>query len=82
MRRDTIAHWDIRGHDPGCKHYRGGEPVADEASSHIDMFCECHDFQEPVVLANGTDVAWPAGWDEVQAAGWRRSHNLAAPRGP
>jgi hypothetical protein len=50
-------------------------------SSHTDIFCEkCHDwFDEPHVLPNGTDVAWPSSWSREQAQAWRASQGLTRP---
>jgi hypothetical protein len=65
-----------RGHMPGCPHHGEAPPTADENSTHVDLFCDCHDWKEPRILANGTDVAWPAGWTDNQASEWRRRNNL------
>lgn len=71
---------DPRAHDPECRH--SGEPYADETSTHVDLFCDCHTWKEPRILSNGTDIAWPAGWDEAQAREWRRDHGLEYPSQP
>jgi hypothetical protein len=42
----------------------------------LDIFCECHRYTEPKILGNGTDVAWPAGWDQSQADAWRQAQGL------
>jgi hypothetical protein len=31
---------------------------------------------------NGTDVAWPAGWTEKEAAEWRARNGLVQPSKP
>jgi hypothetical protein len=72
---------DAQGHHPACPKYGKEEPpMGDENSTHLDLFCECHGFEEPLVLANGTDVAWPAGWGEMEAAAWRMGHKLERSR--
>ena len=68
---------DSNGHMLGCPLF-GEEPPADPGGTYADLFCECHTWSEPKVLANGTDVAWPAGWDELQASAWRTKNNLRA----
>lgn len=73
---------DGRGHHPGCPHYNEQSPTADKGSTHIDLFCDCHKNIEPAVLANGSDVAWPAGWSEQQASQWRRRNGLVRPSEP
>ena len=75
----TNPETDYRGHILGCMLYRKGIPRADEKSTHVDLFCDCHRFKEPKILANGTDVAWPAGWTPEQALVWRDKNGLAAP---
>lgn len=63
---------------PGCSDFEK-PPLADETSGHVDLFCDCHSWAEPKVLANGTDIAWPAGWGEKQAEDWRQRHGLSRP---
>lgn len=72
---------DNCGHRPGCPRY-GEVPEADTGSGFVDLFCGCHDNAEPEVLANGTDIAWPAGWNQQRAAEWRIKNGLAAPSEP
>ncbi len=72
---------DARGHRKGCPHY-SAEPKADENSTHIDLFCYCHKSAEPQVLANGSDIAWPSGWSQKQAAEWRAKNGLVRPSEP
>jgi hypothetical protein len=62
---------DARGHHHNCTHYGDFAPRSDENSTHIDLFCYCHRFIDPIVLSNGTDVAWPPTWEEKQAEEWR-----------
>ena len=69
---------DNQGHAQNC-HRQGVEPLADPKSTHVDMFCECHTWSKPRILANGTDVAWPAGWTQAKADAWRVANGLAAP---
>jgi hypothetical protein len=70
------------GHERGCIYYDSAPPIANPNSTHLDLFCECHHFTDPLVLENGTDIAWPAGWNEKQAAEWREKHRMARPRTP
>jgi hypothetical protein len=71
-----LRHLDPQAHEPGCLVNGTGAPWANLDRSHIDIFCDCHRFTEPKILQNGTDIAWPAGWNEEQAADWRKIHNL------
>ncbi len=70
---------DARGHHPGCRHYDEESPLADENSTHADLFCDCHQNPRPVILNNASHVAWPSGWSELQAEEWRRKNKLARP---
>lgn len=54
-------------------------PLADETSGHVDVFSDTNTWAEPRILANGTDIAWPAGWTEQQAEKWRLMNGLARP---
>ena len=65
-------------HRPGCKN-RPEEPLAVESAGYTDDFCDCHDFKEPLIHANETDISWPAGWDIKMAAQWRKDHGLSRP---
>lgn len=69
------------GHTSDCPGDSNNEPCADPVSTHTDIFCEgCHDwFDEPRVLPNGTDIAWPSTWSRTQADQWRAEHNLIRP---
>ena len=58
-----------------------GEPCPDPNSAYIDIFCPCHHYTEPKIMANGADIAWPAGWSQEQADAWRAAHSLTAPVG-
>lgn len=70
---------DEFGHRPGCVHY-GKKPVgAYKKWSHTDLFCTCHNWTEPMVLDNGSDIAWPAHWTQAQADVWRVEHDLQRP---
>ena len=64
-------------HRPGCRN-RPAEPVADETIGYTDSFCDCHDFKEPLVHANGTDISWPRSWTKEDAMRWRAEHKLLA----
>lgn len=68
---------DGRGHTPNCPRYKSAAPRAEEKSSHIDLFCGCHNWREPRILPNGTNIAWPAGWTQSEATAWREKHGLA-----
>jgi hypothetical protein len=74
-----FRHPDLNAHEPGCLKIDGGEPVADGQIAYIDVFCDCHRYTEPKILTNGTDIAWPAGWGEDQAAEWRKRKGLVPP---
>src|SRR5947208_959070 len=52
------ADLDSEAHRPGCPHYgKGGSvPIADETTGYIDLFCDCHNFADPLVLANKSDI--------------------------
>jgi hypothetical protein len=72
---------DPNGHHPGCPHF-AEISEADPGSVYVDLFCTCHDNAEPLILANGSDVAWPNGWNEKMAMEWRRKNDLAPPSEP
>ena len=78
------ADLDSQAHRPGCLHYGEGGPVplADKTAGYVDLFCDCHSWSEPRVLANHTDIAWPLGWNEETAAEWRTKNGLARPSEP
>ena len=71
------ARHDKLGHMPGCSHYEKEPLAAEEYSMYVDLFCDCHRFLDPLILANGTSIAWPAGWTESEGDSWRAEHNLA-----
>jgi hypothetical protein len=82
MSEQTVpAAVDPCGHRPGCPHY-GKVPEADLEGTHLDLFCDCHDNATPQVLANGSDIAWPAGWNEQMASEWRSQNGLVPPSEP
>lgn len=76
-----FRHPDLDAHEPGCQEIESGEPCADPNSAYVDVFCNCHRYTEPKILANGTDIAWPAGWSQEQANTWRCEHDLFPPVG-
>lgn len=76
-----FRHPDLDAHEPGCQEIESGEPCEDPNSAYIDVFCTCHHYTEPKILMNGTDVAWPAGWNQDQATDWRNEHSLLPPVG-
>ena len=66
----------VSGHAEDCE---SDTPFADRGGQYTDIFCnQCHDwFDEPHVLPNGTDIAWPANWTQKDADHWRSNHRLA-----
>jgi hypothetical protein len=48
-------------------------------SEYSELFCDCYRWEEPKVLANGKDIAFPAGWTHEQALAWRAKNGFAAP---
>ena len=71
---------DARGDHPGCpKHGKNEPPTAHENSTYVDLFCDCHAFKEPLILSNGTDIAWPGGWTGREADSWRTANGLERP---
>jgi hypothetical protein len=56
--------------------------MAVENNTHMDLFCDCHSFKEPVILGNGNDIAWPAGWTESEADAWRVANKMVGPENP
>lgn len=72
---------DSFGHRSGCLYFDSASNF-DPISTHKDLFCDCHDWPQPRILSNGTDVAWPAGWTEREAQVWREGNNLAKPSQP
>jgi hypothetical protein len=82
MQTEILLH-DSQGHAVGCPQYGKESPsIANEHRGHLDLFCDCHSWTEPVILKNGTDIAWPAGWDAKLADEWRRRNDLAPPSEP
>lgn len=69
---------DARGHAFGCRNF-SRVTIPNPLRSHVDLFCECHAWDKPRILANGSDIAWPAGWSRKQAADWRRENHLVSP---
>jgi hypothetical protein len=71
------------GHADGCPDYNGRKHSSNSSGGYSDIFCEnCHDwFDEPHVLPNGTDIAWPSRWSREQAEEWRVKHGLSRPSG-
>jgi hypothetical protein len=70
---------DPEAHEPGCLSLGGAEADSSDPGRYVDIFCDCHRYTEPKILSNGTDIAWPAGWNPVQALEWRRAHDLQLP---
>lgn len=69
---------DPEAHEPGCLKSKANADLSSPADS-FDIFCDCHRYTEPRILANGIDIAWPAGWDEQQALEWRNKHRVIDP---
>jgi hypothetical protein len=69
---------DSNEHQFGCP-LLGEVPAAEPDGVHVDLFCECHNWGKPKLLANGTYLAWPAGRTESPVPGWRAKNALAAP---
>jgi hypothetical protein len=63
------------GHTEGCA-VGAAQPSPD--ASHVDIFCEGY-LDEPHILPNGTDVAWPGNWSRERADAWRKTHGLTRP---
>ena len=72
---------DPDAHEPGCMNKDADGTPADPGAIYVDVFCDCHHYTEPKILSNGSDIAWPAGWNQDQAHSWRRQNGLAAPPG-
>jgi len=70
---------DSDAHEPGCLETDTGIACSDPNLTYLDIFCECHRYTKPKILANGTDSAWPAGWTEEQAKEWRVQRGLVPP---
>jgi hypothetical protein len=70
---------DSNGHAADCPHC---DPRAQNRDSYADLFCDCHHWEEPKILADGTNIAWPIGWNEKQAEEWRQRNGLARPSQP
>ena len=70
---------DPDAHEPGCISDENDVVYSDAIAGYVDLFCSCHRYTEPKVLCNGTDIAWPAGWDQKQATKWRAANGLLEP---
>jgi len=77
-----IRYPDPDAHEPGCMSEENDPVGPDHLAGFIDLFCSCHRYTEPRILSNGTDVAWPAGWNQEQAAEWRATKGLFPPGTP
>ena len=66
---------------PTCNHF-GEQPSVDEGGGYADLFCDCHNWEAPRILAGGTNIAWPEAWTKQMAAEWRQKNNLARPTEP
>lgn len=69
---------DSRGHQMGCNHW--GEKHLGADQSHVDFFCDCHTWEEPQILQDGTSIAWPVNWTAEMAQAWRAANGLAHQR--
>jgi hypothetical protein len=64
-------------------HHRPGCPNSDQQDPATgDYFCDCHTFSRPQIGPNGSDIAFPVGWTEIQAREWRKKNGLAPPSQP
>ena len=70
---------DSEAHEPGCMSEEIEQVCSDPIAGYVDLYCSCHRYTEPKVLSNGTDIAWPAGWNQAQALEWRAAHGLIQP---
>jgi len=70
---------DCDAHEAGCIKSDSGVECSDPNLTYLDIFCECHRYTEPKTLGNGTDIAWPAGWDQGRADAWRKAKGIMAP---
>ncbi len=77
LETNTNRYPDLEAHEPGCmsEDDSGLDPMA----GYLDLFCSCHRYTEPKILSNGTDIAWPAGWTDKEAAQWRAANGLVQP---
>jgi hypothetical protein len=57
-------------------------PLADETAGYIDLFDDSNKRRHPLILTNGTDVLFPKGWSEKDAASWRAGIKLERPIPP
>jgi hypothetical protein len=48
----------------------------------VDLLCGWRHFNNPKILSNGTEIAWPAGRGQKQAEEWRRKKGVARPSEP
>jgi hypothetical protein len=78
------ADLDTEAHRPGCPHYgkSGPVPLSEETPEYVDLFCDCHNWAEPQVLADHSDIAWPVGWNPEMAKEWREKNGYAKPSHP
>jgi hypothetical protein len=53
----------------------------EQRQGYMDFFSEDHRNHEPLVLEDGTSVAFPAGWTDEDADKWRKGVELQAPSG-
>ena len=70
---------DPEAHEAGCMSQDDDMVGSDLIAGYIDVYCSCHRYTEPKILSNGTDIAWPAGWNQEQAKEWRIAKGLTQP---
>ena len=70
---------DAEAHEPGCMQADMGVACMDPNLTYLDIFCECHRYTNPKILASGIDIAWPAGWTQELANAWRTERGLMPP---
>ena len=75
----NIRYPDPEAHEAGCMSQEDDTMGPDLIAGYVDLFCSCHRYTEPKILSNGTDIAWPAGWNLEQAKEWRAAKGLIQP---
>jgi hypothetical protein len=53
--------------------------IPDRFQGYMDFFSDNHQNKEPLVLEDGTSVAFPAGWTDEDADKWRKGMQLQRP---
>ena len=50
-----------------------------DCSGYVDYFSDGNPNSEPIILEDGTSVAYPAGWTDEDADKWRKGNKLQPP---